>query len=198
MRKYIDDLDANEMLELLDHHDDLDKIAFDWALDNVYSWVGEYLHDAPRKDVDYMYFDRGEHFTVKDATYDFMNWIDGVQADYEWLNDDTYEKCKQAHELWKYGEDNYWDIPDEDIERYESLKEEIGDEIFALMKSEYDYAFTDQGKLDAFDVYLDNNYDEYKTKYVDTDTWEIHDTQDENDPEYEIIDDDLSEQMTFL
>ena len=193
MRKWLNDLTYNELKIFVNRYgSDIAEKVFDRALDDAYSWIDTYLEEAPRNDVDYMYFDRGEHFTVNDATYKFMDWIDGVQADYEWLNQSTYEKCKRAYELWKA--DRYErDLSDEEWEEYEKLKDEIGSEIFTLMKSEYDAAFDDDHRVEIFNAYADEFFDEPIDEiWVDTDTWEYH-TMD--DLESEDLDYDLDEQL---
>ena len=193
MRKYVKDLTFQDWVELIKHNSRVSEYAFDKALDNAYFWVGEYLSGAPRS-VDFRYFDRGEFFEVKEADSDFMDWIDDVQKTYEWLDESTYNKCRRAYELWKA--DRYErDLSDEEWEESDTLKDEIGDEIFALMKSEYDAAFDDEVQADVLmnDLELETVlFDDYETAYVDTDTWEIHDLYDK---ESENLDSDLDEQL---
>jgi hypothetical protein len=195
MRKWLNDLSYDETKELVNRFGtELQQKVFDHALDDAYYRVGEYLNNVPHRDVDYMYFDRGEHFTVKDVTDAFMSWVDKVQEDYEWLNDDTYKKCKRAYELWKA--DKYErDLTDDEWKEYDDLKDEIGDEIFALMKSEYDAAFDDDYMVEVFDNYTDEFIDNPDDTWVDTETWEIHDINDEEDEENEGLDYDLDEQL---
>jgi hypothetical protein len=200
MRKYIKDLDHSKIKKFLSWNSDIRKKVSERILDDAYYWVfEEYLNGA--KDVDYELFGRGEYFTVKDVTSDFMKWIDSTQRAYEWLSEDIYDKCKRANDIYAEIEWKEWEggmVDDELQEEYESLKEEIGDAIYDRLKSEYEAAFDDDAIADAFSNYIDEFIPDYETTYVDTDTWEIHDTQDENDSEYGIVDDDLSEQTTFL
>lgn len=191
MKKWINDLTFDEVKEFLSHNQDIDGEVFNRALDNAYFWVGDYLYGAPRESVDYEYFGRGEHFTVKDATTAFMDWIDRVQRNYEWLKSDTYEKCKQAHEFWLYDYD-IGELSDEQQSEYETLLEEIGDEIFALMKSEYWAAFEDDNRAETFMQSTEDFFDEDPDEiYVDTDTWDWYVA----DFDDETLDSELNEQL---
>ena len=191
MKKWINDLTFNEVKEFLSHNYDIDRKLLDRVLDDAYFWVREYLDGAPRHDVSYKYFGRGGYFEVKRATTAFMNWIDDVQQEYEWLDTDTYEKCEQAYELWLH-RDDVGGLSDEQQHIYETLLEEIGDEIYALMESEYWAAFEDDNKADTFmqvtEEFFDEDIDEI---YVDTDTWDSYVA----DPNDEKIDSELNEQL---
>ena len=190
MKKWINDLTFDEVKEFLSHNQDIDGKVFNRALDDAYFWVGEYLYGAPRESIDYAYFGRSEHFTVKDVNYKFMRWIDDVQRDYEWLNESTYNKCKQAYELWEA--DKVRDLSDEEWEEYDTLKDEIGDEIFALMKSEYWAAFEDDNRAETFIQSTEDFFDEDPDEiYVDTDTWDWYVV----DFDDETLDSELNEQL---
>lgn len=191
MKKWVKDLTYDEIRELIENDSYLKDRVLNRTLDDAYYWVGEYLEGVPRTAVDFEYFGRGEHFTVEDATDEFMEWVDDVQRDYDWLDDETYSMCKRANELWRkiyYDED----VTDEDEIEYEKLLEDIGYNIFSQMKYEYDAAFDHEVWVEAFNSYVDEFIDDVDNSYVDTETWEIHNI---NDEESENLDYDLDEQL---
>lgn len=187
MKKYANDLTYKELDELVKHNSDIEEKAADRAMDDVYFWLEDYLHGAPRS-VDYRYFGRDEYFEVSEADTEFMNWVDNIQRTFEWLNDDIYEKCKKAHELWR--KTYYGDATDEEYEEYEGLKEEIGSDIFELMKADYWWALDSKNYAEIIATYPDWFFEE--GDWVDTDTWEIHNIDDE---ESENLDSELNEQL---
>lgn len=199
-RKWVRDLTFQDWVDFIKHNSYVSEYALDKALDNAYFWVGEYLNGSPRT-VDYEYFGRGEHFTVNQADQSFIDWIDEVQNAYEWLDEETYDKCKRAYELWKRADNAFADdedLTDEEWEEYSNLLDEISDEIFHLMKSEYDSAFDDEVQADILmnDSELEDGlFDDYENTYVDTNTWEFHNIEDEEDEDAARLDYDLDEQL---
>lgn len=194
--KYLKDLTYKEIDEFLKHTSKYDEALFDRAIDMAYDYVSDYMLDAP-KGIDYRYFGRGEYFRIEDMTKEVKDWFDDLKRDYDWLDDSTNEKIARAYELREI--DTYdRDLTDEEYAEYESLIDEIEDEVFAKMKAEYNAAFDDEWHREIFMDYMEDFEPDYEDIYVDTDTWEIHNIEDGDDENYGIVDDDLSKQMTFL
>lgn len=194
--KYLKDLTYDEVKEFLKHTSDYDEKLFDRAMDMAYDSVEEYLYGAPRA-VSYQYFGRGEYFKIRELNNDVKKWFDNIQASYEWLDENTLEEINRAYELWQK---DYEDgLSDEEYSEYESLIDDIEDSVLSKMKAEYDWAIdADDDYPEIFVNDIEYFEPDYEDIYVDTDTWEIHNINDESDENYGIVDEDLSEQLTFL
>ena len=196
MIKYIEDLTYEELKSLIANNSELKHKAYERAMDDAYMFTEEYLMGAPRE-IDYEFFARGEHFTIKDFTEDVLRWLAKQSDTYGIFSDEVRNSLDRTYELWhdiEYGVLD--DDPDYEkyVEEYEGLKDAIEDEFFEAVHSAYDYAsYPDDGYVDIVSGYSDEFFED--GDWVDTDTWEIHNIYDEEDEENEGLDYDLDEQL---
>lgn len=144
MKRYLKDLNRDELRKVYDNNRHFREKAFEWACDTASRWVEEYLEELAPSAASYE-FGMYTHcfFKIKEPE-DVFTWLDKVQKDYCLLSDDDFEMVKEADALHQ----KYWysgATTDEEDERlFDELIPAIEKAVCCVLASEYSWFETDE------------------------------------------------------
>ncbi len=149
--KKLIDLDTDELRRVWDNNKGVRDRVFDYAMDDAYFWVDDYLHGLPHGAADYSIGGQGDYFRVKDPV-GFLEWLKDAQRIYcllpendEWSSWPLIEKAELLH----YRMDElYYDLSDENYNRMEARRDEIlkelADTVQEVLSGEYEQFYEDE------------------------------------------------------
>jgi len=168
-KKYVRDMDMNEIRTLIEENDTIRDALFNRAWDNAWYWCDTYLKGFKGR---YELGGQYDYLTIDEDTYSmtystFATWFNNVQKDY-CLVSDRDEKTIQ--DFLHYAEIDYKltyevDTKQKDAEyvsnRVNELKEESERILLDRLKSEYDACYDTDVLIDEFDC-----MDDYEDAFI--------------------------------
>lgn len=197
-RKWVKDLTYDELKELVDNNSDIADKASDRFDDDVRFWAEEYLQGHPRS-LDYSLFgwNGSDYIEFDDIGSEEISWLRKQNQSFGLFDDATMQKIDRIEELLGLMDDAYYDEDDTKYAEYESeyddLKSEIEEALYSVIGKDIYNKWDIDIQADTVSSYFDEFFKE--GDYVDTDTWEIHNIEDEEDEDAARLDYDLDEQL---
>ena len=198
MKKYVKDLTYDELKELIRNNDDIADRASERAESDVRFWAEEYLDGHPRS-LDYSLFswNGGDYIEFDEIGHNEIAWLRKQNNTYGLFDEATMQKVDRIEEVIKLMDEAYYDDDDAKYAEYESeyddLKSEIEDACYEAIAGDINHIWDIDIRADIVSSYFDEFFED--GDWVDTDIWEIHNIDDEDDEENEDLDYDLDEQL---
>lgn len=172
MKKLLKDLSRDELKALFDNNRSFQHKAYEYAIDNAYFWVDEYLRGISGADYEFGP-DCPGYFRIRKPEPVF-DWLDKAQADFCLLAESDYEKVKEAralHDRLYYSGDL---TDEEDSHLFDELIPAIESAVHEYLQSQYTWYDDTEHVFEYAYEMTESIYQEDAYTYMDVDNWAIY------------------------